>query len=102
MTRYKKAIQAYKDIMCAPLSPGESGYSPPPTSIRDKKWAETLRGMWPDFISVKLKNNTEEVSATKWCHENAQFWYKAQSGTVFYFSDHVSATAFKLSFGGTF
>lgn len=101
MKRYKKAIAAYQEIMMAPLEPGETGFSPPPTNIRDKKWAEVLRGMWPEFVSVKLKNNKEEIAATAWCHENAQFWYKAQNGSVFYFSDIVSATAFKLSFGGT-
>lgn len=101
MDRYRKALQAYKEAMTAPLSESESGWTPPPTSgFKDKKWSQELRKMWPDYASVRLHNSKESVSARTWCEENDVFYWSSTSDLVWYFSKRDIAVAFKLIFKG--
>jgi hypothetical protein len=77
--------------------------------MRDKKWGKELRTFWLGFTSVRLpgKPNSTEVDRNKeyaaqrtWAEENAQFYWTASNGLVWYFSDRNSALLFKLTFGG--
>ncbi|MNK56480.1 hypothetical protein D3C87_755210 [compost metagenome] len=100
--RWKEAMAAYKAVICAPKREGEDGWSPPPTSEqwRDKKWSRELRKMWPEYTSIRLEDIRFYSDKSKWCKENAQFYWVAGNQQMWYFSDRNSALLFKLSFGG--
>lgn len=100
--RIKQALEAYRAIMMAPRPEGESGWFPPPSSqMRDKTWSKQLRWMWPEYRSVRLEDTRFSAEKSKWCKENAQYYWTAANEHVWYFSDISTALLFKLTFGGT-
>lgn len=102
MKRWEKAMEAYKAVLTAPKEPGEDGWTPPPSSVmKDKKWSRELRVMWPEYRSVRLTNANNHTERKKWCRENAEFYWVANNGLMWYFSNSQTAVLFKLTFGGS-
>ena len=101
-TRWQRAKEAYKAILCAPREPNEDGWTPPPSdSIRDKKWSRELRAMWPNYAGVRVDDTRFYSEKIKWCNANAQFYWAANNQQMWYFSEKSAALLFKLTFGGS-
>lgn len=101
MSRHSRALEAYKAILMEPLKPGEAKFTPSPSEhLKDKKWSKELRLMWPDYRRVVITDTRFYSEKKKWCEDFANFYWVAGNQTHWHFSDHKSAVAFKLSFGG--
>lgn len=96
------AIQAYMQVW----RDNHLGFCPPPTQIRDKKWSEILRSLWPDFTTVDISTRGDKIprpgEIRKWCEgKGSNFWVNG-TGNRWYFERRDIAALFKLTFGGAY
>lgn len=94
----KLAIQAYLKV----LREHPTGWTPPPTDMRDKKWSRILRDVWPECSTVYLtKANTQHSNRHKWCEEHAGNYWASGNGEAWHFERRDIAALFKLTYGGS-
>lgn len=93
---HKLAIAAYlKELRKHP-----TGWTPPPTDMRDKKWARILRDVWPECATV-YTTKTNFAERQKWCKEHAGNYWCSANGEAWHFERRDLAVLFKLTHGGT-
>lgn len=93
----QQARQAYLMV----LREHQMGWTPPPTEMRDKRWAMTLRETWPDCTTVYLTSKAvKHHDLMAWCEtQNSGFWCNT-SGEAWHFERRDIAALFKLTYGG--
>ena len=104
MTDYK----AFREITAraqaaylAVLREAPSGWTPPPTTMKDKSWGRVLRETWPEHETVYLSNPGKRMAEMRsWCDEKPSSSWCSANGNAWYFETRSIAVLFKLSFGG--
>lgn len=92
-----RAQAAYLAVMRE--APG--GWTPPPTTMKDKNWGRVLREAWPEHETIYVSNPAGRYTEMrKWCSEKPCAYWCSANGNAWYFENRSIAVLFKLSFGG--
>lgn len=78
-----------------------SGWCPPPTDMKAKKWKQKLHQIWPEYTPVSIYNsNTTYKEKRAWCDDKPGSYWANDNGNRWYFERRDMAALFKLTFGG--
>jgi hypothetical protein len=101
MTSIKDITKKATDAYLAVWREYHTGWCPPPTDMKAKKWKQTLHQIWPEYTPVTINKSSSTFKERRaWCDEKPGSYWANETGTRWYFERRDMAALFKLTFEG--